>query len=689
MLKWEATDRGTRQDAMIGYRTSIKLGYPTFGVVIESGLRDNRNPVIARGETELRPFQNRGIPPMSILHASSKVAGIAWNAAQLINRSLPEGQLPTPVWSQTPLSKMKERAAPPLGPRITQSVCPKCLIEVRDGVLAGTVNATDLTDRPGVIDAEIVEEAGTVLLRKSCDRHGPFEDTLATDSEFFWKMESLFPGYDFERTEAPVHGVHSVRYGRGSYVLVDLTTRCNMKCNPCFMDANQLDHVYELSLDEIKSLLDQAASVEPKREFNILFSGGEPTLSPHFLEAVSYARTIGLNRLHVATNGIRFAESPDFARAAHAAGLHGVFLQIDGMTEEKNAHRGIGNYLDIKLKAIDNISTAGMRVTLQVTVINTVNNDAVGSIVQFAAENSEKIFGVLFQPIMFAGRDEKIDDESRYRERYTLSQLASDLKAQSTVRWEPLRDWWPMACYSTFCMFVDMIHPERERGSTFVNAHPDSAVFSPLIVNRMTGEWYPIAAFFNVGRFLDDVNSIIDSARGPLLSKAQMALAILRNFDASKAPRDLQIEHLTALFRQCMLRATSQSENWSSDLYDRQSWTILIIGGFWWQDLFNYELHNIQMSTAVVADAGLDPARVQNAEVSFSFKNAGGWRQVGEWARRAPTLSQWHSQHGRHRIYANGQFVPIEQIRPYQRPLTPFVLAPSAANQEVSVNVLE
>lgn len=119
---------------------------------------------------------------------------------------------------------MKERAAPPLGPRITQSVCPKCLIEVRDGVLDGTVNATDMTDRPRVIDAEIVEEAGTVLLRKSCDRHGPFEDTLATDSEFFWKMESLFPGYDFERTEAPVHGVHSVRYGRGSYVQVDLTT---------------------------------------------------------------------------------------------------------------------------------------------------------------------------------------------------------------------------------------------------------------------------------------------------------------------------------------------------------------------------------------------------------------------------------------------------------------------------------
>ena len=172
--------------------------------------------------------------------------------------------------------------------------------------------------------------------------------------------------------------------------------------------------------------------LRPKREFNILFSGGEPTISPHFLEAIKYASGIGLKRLHVATNGIRFAEDADFARAARAAGLHGVFLQIDGMTEEKNAHRGIANYLDVKLKAIENISAAGMRVTLQVTVINGVNNDALGPIVEFAAKHSKSIFGVLFQPIMFSGRDEQVDDETRYRKRYTLSQLATICRARPT-----------------------------------------------------------------------------------------------------------------------------------------------------------------------------------------------------------------------------------------------------------------
>ena len=601
---------------------------------------------------------------MNMFRASSQVADVAWNVVRSINRSLPEGHLPTPAWSKSPLKRKRERTFPPLGPRLTQSVCPKCLLETRNGILHGNLPERALTDETALIEAQVLEEAGRVLLRKSCDRHGPFEDTLASDAQFFWRMESLYPGCDEERSDTSVHGIHAVRYGRGSYVLVDLTTRCNMKCSPCFMDANHLDHVYEPDLQEIKALLDNAASARPKREFNILFSGGEPTISPHFLEAVAYARSIGLKRLHVATNGIRFTEDEGFARSARAAGLHGAFLQIDGMTEEKNSHRGIANYLDIKLEAIKNIRAAGMRVTLQVTVINGVNNDALGAIIEFAAQHSESVFGVLFQPIMFSGRDEDVDDETRYRTRYTLSQLAYDLQSQTQTNWEPLRDWWPMASYSLFSTLSDLLQPNRDRGSVFVNSHPDSAVFSPIIVNRKTGEWCPLGSFFDVDKFLSDVEEIIEFARGPVLLKAQCILAVLRNLDASRMPAGLHLIDLYGLFQQCLIRTASDGvADWSAHLYDEKPWGIVFVGGMWFQDLFSYELPNLHLSTAVVADAGLDPASYAGAEVAFSFKNAGGWRQIVEAARSAPSLSQWHKQHGRHRIYANQQFIPIGEIR--------------------------
>src|SRR5437660_6942934 len=147
---------------------------------------------------------------------------------------------------------------------------------------------------------------------------------------------------------------------------------------------------------------------------SILFSGGEPTVSPIFLDAVRHAKSMGFHRLHVATNGVEFAKNRDFASRAREAGLHGVYLQLDGVSEEKNKHRGLGNYMPVRLQALENIAAAGMRTTLQVMVDKCRNSYGLGDIVRFAIQNIDKIHGVVFQPIMFAGRDEGVLPDERY-----------------------------------------------------------------------------------------------------------------------------------------------------------------------------------------------------------------------------------------------------------------------------------
>ena len=329
----------------------------------------------------------------------SHLASASW---AVINRlgSLHKGRpLPTPSWSKSPLLKREDRYFPPLGPRLTKSICPTCQLEVRDGIIHGREDVYDLSAHEALIDAEIFEVDGQVVMRKTCGRHGEIRDVLASDASFFWRMEKLFPGCDFSRNiTTSAQGAHTVQYGRGSFLIVDLTTRCNMKCNPCFMNANEIGHVDELSLPEIREQLDYALTVEPRREINILFSGGEPTISSHFLEAVAYAKSIGLHRLHAATNGLLFAEDPNFAVAARGAGLHGVYLQLDGTTNEANVHRGIANLFDLRLQALQNISAAGMHTTLQVTVINGVNNGHIAEIVEFAATHADKVLAVSFSP---------------------------------------------------------------------------------------------------------------------------------------------------------------------------------------------------------------------------------------------------------------------------------------------------
>ena len=146
---------------------------------------------------------------------------------------------------------------------------------------------------------------------------------------------------------------------------------------------------------------------------SVQFSGGEPTISPFFLDAVRYAREVGYTSVQAATNGIEFAKDPAFARKAADAGLRYAYLQFDGIGNAANAHRKVGNLFDVKLKAIDNLHRAGVEIVPVITIVNGINNEQVGRIIKFALDNPKKIGFLSFQPVSFTGRDEEITDERR------------------------------------------------------------------------------------------------------------------------------------------------------------------------------------------------------------------------------------------------------------------------------------
>jgi hypothetical protein len=550
-------------------------------------------------------------------------------------------------------------------PRKTLSLCPGCNREAADAVIRGDASIADFRDRPGIIEAEVLEEAGRILIRKACERHGPFEDVLSNHSAFFRRMERLAFGRDFECLQdrhVHNHGANGIRAGRGTYLIVDMTNRCNMVCAPCYMDANATAYVHELGMEDVKALFERAVSFKPQREINVLFSGGEATLSPIFLDAIRHAKSMGFHRIHVATNGIRFAQSKDFAFRARAAGLHAVYLQFDGVSEEKNKHRGIGNYMDVKHLALENIAAAGMRTSLQVSVVNGLNQDGLGDIVRFVAENVDKIHGVIFQPVMFSGRDDGITDDERYSRRYPVSQIAYDLEEQTSIGWQPMRDWFPVSAYGIFAHLCDVLRPDAKLGSLFNDIHPNHGIFSPLLVNADTKQMVPVAAFFNVEQFMRDVIGITDSARPRAITRALVSLSVLRNFDPDNAPSGFGFRHLRGLLEDCFYRISGSAENWSESAhaYDGR-WKIVMTNAMWFQDLYIYDLRTMSDSATPVA--------TQEGEISFSAYNSAGWRKVVEHLHQAGTLAEWHRTHPRHPIYAKGKEVDLGQVSGIARQL--------------------
>ena len=589
----------------------------------------------------------------------SRLADLSWKAFQAVNRRLPEGELPTPKWAPGKMLKSHERSAPTLGfPRSTDSLCPKCVPEVRSAIIRGETEISSLVnENPGEIKAQIVEEGGRVLMRKVCEKHGPFEDVLSTSPAFSRRIESLFFGRDFkcaEDEDVHRHGTSTIKYGRGAVLTVDLTNRCNMMCNPCFMDANQVGYVHQPEWEDIKAIFDRAISFKPKRQIIILLSGGEPTISPFFLEAVAYAKKIGFYRIMAATNGIRFAQSEEFTRQAHEAGLHGAYLQFDGTTNELNQHRGVGNLFDVKLQAIENMAKVGMKTTLVTTIVNGVNNHGIGAIVDFAVRNIDKIQTIAFQPVSFTGRDEDIDDETRYAQRYTLSQMTEDLKTQLGSDWDPMRDWFPLSSYSAFTSVMDLLQgADAPWGWSACNCHPNCGIFSLLVVNRQTHQFTPLYKFFDYEQFIRDVAVITDTARGKTLTAAQLALSIMRNYKADKAPEGFPIQQIVNLFKPSSTTPNSDRNDRMKIQSENDNWRILCVEGMWFQDLWTYDFRRTEMCVI--------PYGTQEGEISFCAYNTGvGWRQIIENMHQTATLAEWHRTEGRHEIFAKGKPVPLK-----------------------------
>src|SRR3979411_1627254 len=152
----------------------------------------------------------------------------AWVVFDRLNRIKPNPS-PTPKWSEKPLLKSYEKSKPPLGwPRTTDSLCPKCVPEIRQQILDGHLpHEVLMNEKVGEIKAQIIERDGKILMVKDCPTHGHFEDVMSIDPEFSRHLEDVFPGRDIKaQTHEQLHNHASSppKHGTGSLLTTPLTT---------------------------------------------------------------------------------------------------------------------------------------------------------------------------------------------------------------------------------------------------------------------------------------------------------------------------------------------------------------------------------------------------------------------------------------------------------------------------------
>ena len=294
-----------------------------------------------------------------------------------------------------------------------------------------------------------------------------------------------------------------------------------------------------------------------------------------------------------------------------------------------------------------------------VTIVNGVNNEQVGRIIEFALDNPKRINFLSFQPVSFTGRDEEVTAERRAAQRYTLSHLAHDVKNQTGMG-EPVRDWFPISFMGTFTDWADIARgPENEWGNLTCGCHPNCGVGMAIMIDKETKEAVPVTAFVRAERLASDVAEVNDAARGKFLTIAGMALALARNYDPFKAPTHFRLTDLLKKFDKT-LGATGRDygkvtgDRTMEDIEKRRAdrWNFLFIAGMWFQDLFNYDFRRTEMC--------IIPYATQMGEISFCAYNTGiGWRNIIEKMHMTATLTKWYDEHGRHEIFAGNKSVPL------------------------------
>jgi hypothetical protein len=269
-----------------------------------------------------------------------------------------------------------------------------------------------------------------------------------------------------------------------------------------------------------------------------------------------------------------------------------------------------------------------------VTIVNGVNNEQVGRIIEFALDNPKKINFLSFQPVSFTGRDEEVTPERRAAQRYTLSHLAHDVKNQTGIG-EPVRDWFPISFMGSFTDWADVTHgAEKEFGQLTCGCHPNCGVGMAIMIDKETKEAVPVTKFLKAEQLAKDLAKVSDAGRGRALSLFGMALSLVRNYDSFNSPTHFKLTDLLKKFDKTFGGTKSaekgkygrvEGDRTMDDIAKRRAdrWNFLFIAGMWFQDLFNYDFRRTEMC--------IIPYATQQGEISFCAYNTGiGWRNIIE-----------------------------------------------------------
>lgn len=450
----------------------------------------------------------------------------------------------------------------------TSSLCPLCL---------------------KVIPAEVVEEGGRILIRKTCPEHGFFEDVYWSNAELyhrFSRFDHVGQGPDNPNTSTrdgcPLDcGLCNNHKSTTVLANIDLTNRCNMHCPVCFANASVSGSVYEPTFEQVKEMMRVLRDQKPAPCRSIQFAGGEPTVREDLPQIIRAAKEIGFGHIQLATNGIKLANSVEYCKELLNAGLHTVYLQFDGTTSKPYLVLRGYDALPQKLRAIGNCRKANLTsIALVPTLAKGVNDDQMGDIIRFAARNVDVIRDINVQPMSFSGRIEGVDLKEQ---RITIPDFVK-LVEEQTQGQVTADDFFPVPSVVPVSELVQTVTHVPQSHFT-CNPHCGAATYVFVDGEKLI----PITRFIDVEKLLGILETLVQqSEQGHELGKQRVVSEITKRLPELVRPKEfLRSRDVVKLLVNVLKEGTPES-------LAEFHWKTILIGCMHFMDPYNFDVGRVE-----------------------------------------------------------------------------------------------
>jgi|UniRef100_A0A7J3SK44 uncharacterized radical SAM superfamily Fe-S cluster-containing enzyme len=457
--------------------------------------------------------------------------------------------------------------------KYTQSICPIC---------------------ERLLPAIIVEREGKLFIRKECPEHGSFEDLYYGSARMYYRFlkyeEEGRGSYVYIPSTAPCPfscGLCAIHKNHTALANIVVTNRCDLSCWYCFFYAEKMGYVYEPTIEQLR---EQVRNLRKQgRTIAVQLTGGEPLMRDDIVEIVKMLREEGVRHIQLNTEGIPIAElyrknsegAIKWTKELREAGVNTVYMSFDGTNPRTNPK----NHWDIPF-IFETFRKAGMTsVVLVPTVIKNINDNDLGNIIRFAAENMDIVRAVNFQPVSLTGRMKKHELE---KFRITIPDVIERIEKQTDGQIKE-ESWYPIPVAAKFAEFIEAITKKEQ----FLMAnHIVCGAATYVIVDRDENgkfrRFYSITDFIDVDGFL----SFLDEKRekleksGKIMTYLQL-LSSLRHLGdyiiKDELPTGTKISEL-------LMKVIKER---SYDALGELHYNLLFLGLMHFMDQYNYDVQRV------------------------------------------------------------------------------------------------